>query len=80
MSDGVKVRIPANRTESGSDEYFWLSVDEAAELAGSIAQGIAHEWIRGQHPEEWGDFDLQRGMKQQAIQLIEEETFDAYGY
>jgi len=79
MSDGVHIRIPGNRTIDGEDRNYYLSTDEAAQIAAHLIDGIADEYITGTEDLEH-NHETRRAMRKQARMEVKDKLYGPYGH
>lgn len=72
MSDGIQITIPADRTESGERETFYVSDDQAISIAARIVEGSATEIING-NEDFYDDPDTRRSLQREALSKIKAE-------
>ena len=77
MSDGVKITIPEDRTEGEGKETYHVSTDQAADIAASLIDGIASEYITGTE-DLVNDHDTRRSMRRQALNQVKDELYGPY--
>lgn len=77
MSDGVKITIPAERTDGDEEEVYHVSTDQATRIAAQLISGIAYEYINGT-PDLADDFDTRRDMKRSALGEVKNELYGPY--
>lgn len=78
MSDGIRIMIPAERTESGEIETYHVSADQAKSIAKQAIDGMALEYINGTE-DLHDDHDTRRSMRKQALSEVKDELYGPYG-
>lgn len=77
MSKGVMITIPEDCTTGDVDEVYYLSTDQATNIAAQLINGIAQEYINGTQDLE-DNFDTRRDMKRSALGEVKNEMYGPY--